>query len=707
MTTIGEVNVKVSADLSGLIKAQGDAKKYMGDLDKSLEASAKNVDKVFGSSWQSGVVQFSNGAQQANSAAKQMGEQFKKTSSDANIFNGYIKNAGRASLQAGMQFNDLFVQLASGQSAFTAITQQGAQLVQMFEPGTGIGAAAKSLGSSFVSFLINPLNLSLVAIAGVAAALPMIWDVFTGADAKASEEVLKNFNNLIEEIGKKSTETGEKIKTMLDQPRSWSALLADASRQSAEQQKYMSQNIDEAISKMNSFITKWQDITPATLSAQQKIRDLGQELKNNEDNASAVYEELNNLRNAETTPPSLFDTIDTLRELIRVALEAKGKLDALGGVLKSGRIAGIAEAQDMASRFSDVSNTQERFAGDVAEGWKNKLSEALGSQAEKLGEKSAQNAMNEMGVSDIPTPTTRPTFELGYSGMPSSKKKGGGRSKTAKGESFVEQLQIETDFLQKQLDLMGLSYDERERQLQQLETEKKVKEAIARLGEKATPAQIEQIKKLIPLQQQLNNEIATQKAIQDTLNNAYEDAAQGIGAAISGAITGADDLGKAFANVALKIAEAVIQAQLLSAFSDGKGGLTQGGGIISSLVKGIFGGISFDGGGYTGDGSRSGGLDGKGGFLAMVHPNETVIDHTKGVAVPRAMARPSVGGSMGPQSIVITLDSKTDSSVIQQIADTRIQGAAPTIVKTSVQKSQQLTKQNMGNYLTDTQMRKM
>jgi len=39
---------------------------------------------------------------------------------------------------------------------------------------------------------------------------------------------------------------------------------------------------------------------------------------------------------------------------------------------------------------------------------------------------------------------------------------------------------------------------------------------------------------------------------------------------------------------------------------------------------------SFDGGGYTGGGSRSGGLDGKGGFMAMLHPKETVVDHTKG-----------------------------------------------------------------------------
>lgn len=42
---------------------------------------------------------------------------------------------------------------------------------------------------------------------------------------------------------------------------------------------------------------------------------------------------------------------------------------------------------------------------------------------------------------------------------------------------------------------------------------------------------------------------------------------------------------------------------------------------------------SFEGGGFTGSGSRTGGEDGKGGFMAMLHPNETVIDHTKGQAM--------------------------------------------------------------------------
>ena len=45
-------------------------------------------------------------------------------------------------------------------------------------------------------------------------------------------------------------------------------------------------------------------------------------------------------------------------------------------------------------------------------------------------------------------------------------------------------------------------------------------------------------------------------------------------------------------------------------------------------------GASFEGGGYTGMGPRAGGVDGKGGFPAILHPNETVIDHTQGGGTP-------------------------------------------------------------------------
>jgi hypothetical protein len=65
---------------------------------------------------------------------------------------------------------------------------------------------------------------------------------------------------------------------------------------------------------------------------------------------------------------------------------------------------------------------------------------------------------------------------------------------------------------------------------------------------------------------------------------------------------------------------------------------TSTGGSVSELV-------SFAGGGYTGHGPRSGGLDGQGGFMAVLHPQEQVIDlHRSG---PRTAAGGAAGGSRG------------------------------------------------------------
>lgn len=61
------------------------------------------------------------------------------------------------------------------------------------------------------------------------------------------------------------------------------------------------------------------------------------------------------------------------------------------------------------------------------------------------------------------------------------------------------------------------------------------------------------------------------------------------------------------------------------------GGSGGGGGAVGGFLGGIFGKLfSADGGGFTGNAPRTGGLDGKGGFLGMLHPQETVIDHTRG-----------------------------------------------------------------------------
>ena len=82
--------------------------------------------------------------------------------------------------------------------------------------------------------------------------------------------------------------------------------------------------------------------------------------------------------------------------------------------------------------------------------------------------------------------------------------------------------------------------------------------------------------------------------------------------------------------------------------------------------------LKLDGGGYTGSGPRSGGLDGKGGFMAMLHPRETVVDHTKGQGA---------GGTTVNQTFNISANTSDDTKrlITQTIAQ-----ASPSIINQSV-----------------------
>lgn len=89
-------------------------------------------------------------------------------------------------------------------------------------------------------------------------------------------------------------------------------------------------------------------------------------------------------------------------------------------------------------------------------------------------------------------------------------------------------------------------------------------------------------------------------------------------------------------------AEAVISAELAAAkmLAMGVGIFGLGAIPASNLVRGMGYAsaaiimaqavASFEGGGFTGRGARSGGMDGKGGFLGMLHPNEKITDMHNG-----------------------------------------------------------------------------
>jgi hypothetical protein len=89
---------------------------------------------------------------------------------------------------------------------------------------------------------------------------------------------------------------------------------------------------------------------------------------------------------------------------------------------------------------------------------------------------------------------------------------------------------------------------------------------------------------------------------------------------------------------------------------------------------------SFAGGGYTGMSGRSGGIDGKGGFPAILHPNETVVDHTQGQGsggvIINQTVQISTGVSQTVRAEIAQLMPQIAAVTKQAVADSRRRGGS-------------------------------
>jgi len=127
------------------------------------------------------------------------------------------------------------------------------------------------------------------------------------------------------------------------------------------------------------------------------------------------------------------------------------------------------------------------------------------------------------------------------------------------------------------------------------------------------------------------------------LINAVDSTSEALARAIVMGEDFGDQMARIFQQLAVDIISSGVREAIMDVLSPMSGG--GGGGFLSNLLGSVFGGIggggapvkSFDGGGFTGWDARTGGLDGKGGFLAMMHPQEVVTDLTRGAASGRSM----------------------------------------------------------------------
>jgi hypothetical protein len=130
-----------------------------------------------------------------------------------------------------------------------------------------------------------------------------------------------------------------------------------------------------------------------------------------------------------------------------------------------------------------------------------------------------------------------------------------------------------------------------------------------------------------------------------------------------------DSLNKVWKGIAFDLMNSGIRDALQIVFDGVSGGSgRQSGGFFGSLLKSVF---SFDGGGYTGDGPRVGGVDGKGGFWGVLHPQETVIDHTRGQSMQSGVTEVRVVGG--------DLTLSDDGTIMAQFRVMASEGQARTV----------------------------
>nr|BAR35094.1 hypothetical protein [uncultured Mediterranean phage uvMED] len=88
---------------------------------------------------------------------------------------------------------------------------------------------------------------------------------------------------------------------------------------------------------------------------------------------------------------------------------------------------------------------------------------------------------------------------------------------------------------------------------------------------------------------------------------------------------------------------------------------------------------SYNGGGFTGYGSRAGGIDGKGGFPAILHPNESVIDHTRGQGMGTVVNQTiniSTGVQQTVRAEITNLMPQIQEATKSAVADARARGGS-------------------------------
>jgi hypothetical protein len=619
-----DIRLVIGVDDRDLIRTQKEQKKFERNL-LTIESAFRKGDitaKRYTSELNKQAKQLSmigGSYNKANSEVRKYAASLRKATDDqlrmtqaTNMAGKSTNRFGMYAQQVGYQVGDFFVQVQSGTSALVAFGQQGTQLAGLL-PGVAGAVIGISLavGTMLLRSFMEAKKATKDATAGfvdyeaslksakeetksMSEELMVLEGNFRSVAHAALDKALRDAEAALDKAETAEVKTRRVSKTARE---SGLKLLRDAVKLAQE-------NLDKHL-ELNTTLSKTKSLEEARLESvklfyeyRQRDVDAAEELAKAVEKIKQKQQDLN--REASLTESGLQREVSMLLMKIQFGEKSLGvkrlELQQQAAIFK--------ESQDI----FEIDMLREGYSQKTVDGLLAQRRVAFNLKTELQG---AANASREIAI--LAAMSDEQYQQMLYSQAYAQSRMAAPKTpvKTKK-DTVAKETNLQK--LEKQLKLESALVG-------QTEARQRVIQALGVEFSKNNPQTV------AGLEAQINKNLELARVEQEridlanTIGSAMEDSLMSM-------VEGTKSVKDAFRDMARDIVRHLYKVLVVQQMINSFGGMMSGS-SNASIAKIGDALQSYDNGGYTGNGPRSGGLDGKGGFMAMMHPRETVVDHTK------------------------------------------------------------------------------
>lgn len=530
--------------------------------------------------------------------------------------------------QFGYQIQDIAVQLQGGQSPFIVLAQQGSQVASIFGAGGAVFGAVVAVGSIIGAALLPQLFGATTALEDLNEVSDETAKLFKALDS-GTVILSDSFLKMAEASGVAATielkrqrrellaalqETQAEI---MRQAGSFNTMISRASVQNDPLTAAYLAGLNEA---PEQIAERFKNLYGVTEESMTRLQELSQKaLGGTTSEIEAFLAALSEVQNQQGVTEEFNKLAESMSELFVASLEGSQQIANLE--------AAIADLDGFIAKSTEETDKSRESI--------EKMIESLQKQADTYGMGSTAIALYEARLAGATAEQQQQIAVLAGEVELRERAADALKAEEKAREDALKASQAARDVIKKEAMALADPVDQLNQQY--LDRQEALRQALITEG----VMQTEHNALMVDLEKARIKAIAdAERESQDKqmqLMQARYQAAGQLAGAIAGVFSEGTAAQRAFLAVqkGLAVGEAIMNMHraISSAnavpFPANLSAIAQAASTGLSAIAGIRA-VSFEGGGFTGYGARAGGIDGRGGMPAIVHPNETIIDHTKG-----------------------------------------------------------------------------